>query len=153
MVHYVDYFVIVDRQQEIKNLLGYKMNPEHRIVEHINFIYNWLFKLYIHGVHEFYIEQQMEIVLDSLPEKWNQVRQSLKDKLSALDFNSLAEDMLLERERLYTIMGIRRTGQSARKLDPAAKFIPWFDNYELDGPDDDDEVDNIIGDPDYVPTM
>ena len=150
---YVDYFVVVDRQQEIKNLLGYKMNPEHRIVEHINFMYNWLFKLYIHGVHEFYIEQQMAIVLDSLPEEWNQVRQSLKDRLSALDFNSLAEDMLLERERLYTIMGIRRTGRSARKLDPAAKFIPWFDNYELGGPDDDDEVDNIIGDPDYVPTM
>ena len=153
MVYYVDYFVVVDRQQKIKNLLGYKMNPEHRIVEHINFMYNWLFKLYIHGVHEFYIEQQMEIVLDSLPEKWNQVRQSLKDRLSALDFNSLAEDMLLERERLYTIMGIRRTGRSARKLDPAAKFILWFDNYELGGPDDDDEVDNIIGDPDYVPTM
>ena len=75
------------------------MNPKHRIIEHINFMYNWLFKLYIHGVHEFYIEQQMEIVLDSLPEEWDQVRQSLKDRLSALDFNSLVEDMLLERER------------------------------------------------------
>ena len=52
----MDYFVVVDRQQEIKNLLGYKMNPEHRIIEHINFIYNWLFKLYIHDVHEFYIK-------------------------------------------------------------------------------------------------
>ena len=97
---YVDYFVVVDRQQEIKNLLGYKMNLEHLVVEYINFMYNWLFKLYIHGVYEFYIEQQMEIVLDSLPEEWNQVRQSLKDRLNALDFNSLAEDMLLERERL-----------------------------------------------------
>ena len=95
----------------------------------------------------------MKIVLDSLPEEWNQVRQYLKDRLNALDFNSLAEDMLLERERLYTIMGIRRTGRSARKLDPVAKFILWFDNYELGGLDDDDEVDNIIGDPDYVPTM
>ena len=63
---YVDYFVVVDRQQEIENLLGYKMNPEHCVVEHINFIYNWLFKLYMHDVHEFYIEQQMKIVLDSL---------------------------------------------------------------------------------------
>ena len=99
------------------------MNPEHTVVEHINFMYNWLFKLYMHGVHEFHIEQQMKIVLDSLPEEWNQVQHSLKDKISALDFNSLAEDMLLERERLYTIMGIRRTGRSVRKLDPAAKFI------------------------------
>ena len=61
--------------------------------------------------------------------------------------------MLLERERLYIIMGIRRTGWSARKLDPVAKFIPWFDKYELGGPDDDNDVDDIIGDPDYVPTM
>ena len=155
MVCLLDYFVIVDHQQEIKNLLGYKMNPEHRIIEHINFIYNWLFKLYIYGVHEFYIEQQMEIVLDSLSEEWNQVRQSLNDRLSALDFNSLAEDMLLERERLYTIMSIRRTGRSVRKLDPATKFISWFDKYELGGPDDDDDdddVDDIIGDPNYVPT-
>ena len=152
MVCYVDYFVVVDRQQEIENLLGYKMNPEHCVVEHINFIYNWLFKLYMHDVHEFYIEQQMKIVLDSLSKEWNQVRQSLKDKLSALDFNSLTEDMLLEREQLYTIMSIRCTGWSARKFDPAAKFIPWFDNYELGGPDD-DEGDGIIGDLDYVPTM
>ena len=50
-------------------------------------------------------------------------------------------------------MGIRRTGRSERKLDPIAKFIPSFDNYELDGPDDDDEVDDIIRDPDYVPTL
>ena len=58
------------------------------------------------------------------------------------------------RERLYTIKGIRRTGRSARKLDPVGKFIPWFDNYELGEPDDDDdEIDDIIGDPNYVPTL
>ena len=152
MVCLLDYFVIVDRQQEIKNLLEYKMNLEHRIVEHINFMYNWLFKLYMHGVHEFYIEQQIAIVLNSLPEEWNQIRQSLKDRHSALDFNSLAEDMLFERERLYTIMDIRRTSRSTRKLDPTAKFILWFDNYELSRLDDDEEVDDIIRDPDYVPT-
>ena len=153
MVCYVDYFVVVDNQQEIKSLLEYKTNPEHCVVEHINFMYNWLFQLYMHGIHEFYIEQQMKIVLNSLLMEWNQVRQSLKDKLSTLDFNSLTEEMLLERERLYTIMGIRCTSRSARKLDPAAKFILWFDSYELGGPDDDHEVDDIIGDADYVPTM
>ena len=62
---------------------------------------------------------------------------------SALDFNSLAEKMLFERERLYTIMGIRCTGQNVRKLDPVAKFILWFDKYERDGHDNDD-VDDII---------
>ena len=65
-----------------------------------------MFRLYTHDVHKFYIEQRMKIILDSLPDEWNQVRQSFKDRLNALDFNSLAEDMLLERERLYTIMGI-----------------------------------------------
>ena len=86
-MYLMDYFFIVDCQHEIKNLLGYKMNPEHCVFEHINFMYNWLFRLYMHEIHEFYIEQQMPIVLDSLPEEWNQVRQSLKDRLSALDFN------------------------------------------------------------------
>ena len=46
-------------------------------------------------------------------------------------------------------MGIRRTGWSIRKLDPATKFIPWYDKYELGG-DDDDNVDGIIRYPDYV---
>ena len=74
--------------------------------------------------------------------------------LSALDFNSLIKKILIERARLYTIIGIRRTGRSVRKLDPATKFIPWFDKYELVGPnDDDEEIDDIIGDPDYVPTL
>ena len=48
-------------------------------------------------------------------------------------------------------MDIRRTGRSVRKLNPAAKFILWFDKYEHDGYDDDD-VDDIIGDPDYIST-
>ena len=71
LVCYVYYFVIMDHQQEIKNLLEYKMNSEHRVVEHINFMYNWLFRLYMHEIHEFYIEQQIVIVLDSLPKEWN----------------------------------------------------------------------------------
>ena len=59
--------------------------------------------------------------------------------------------MLLQRERLYTTMGIRRTGRSVRHLDPAAKFIPWFDIYELGGHEN-DEIDKILGDLDYVTT-
>ena len=52
---------------------------------------------------------------------------------------------------MYTIMGIRRTSRSARKLNPAAKFILWYDMYELGGHDNDD-VNDIIRDPDYVST-
>ena len=68
-----------------------------------------------------------------------------------MDFNTLVDEMLLEREHLYTTMGIRRIGHSTRHLDPAAKFIFWFDVYKLGGHEDDD-VDNIIEDPDNVPT-
>ena len=93
----------------------------------------------------------MEIVFNSLLEEWNLVRQLLKEKLTSFNFNTLVDEMLLERERLYTAMGIRRTGRSARHLDPITKFIPWFDMYELGGHED-DVVDDIIGGPDYVPT-
>jgi hypothetical protein len=34
----------------------------------------------------------------------------------------------------------------------AAKFIAWFEYNEIEG-DDFDEVDNIIGDPIYVPII
>ena len=93
----------------------------------------------------------MEIVLNSLPEEWNLVRQLLKERLSSLDFDILVDEMLLEREHLYTIMGIQCTGRSARYLDPAAKFIHWFDMYEFGGHEN-DEVDDILGDLIYVPT-
>ena len=119
----MNYFIVVDSQQEIEHLLTYKMNLKHKVVEHINYMCNWLFKLYMHGVHEFYIEQQMEIVLNSLLKEYDLIRQSLKDRLSSLDFNTLTNEMLLKREHLYIIMSIRRTGRSARQLDPVAKFI------------------------------
>ena len=61
--------------------------------------------------------------------------------------------MLLEREWLYIIIGIQCIGRSTRKLDLIAKFIPWFNKYEFGGPDDDNEIDNIIGDHNYVPTI
>ena len=72
--------------------------------------------------------------------------------MESLDFNNLTDEMLLERERQYAKKGIRRTGKSAGRLDVAAKFIPWFEQNELGG-DDFDEVDDIIGDPTYVPKI
>ena len=51
---------------------------------------------------------------------------------------------------MYTIMGIRRTSQSVRKLDLVAKFIQWFDKCELNGTTNDDVVDDIIEDVDYI---
>jgi hypothetical protein len=37
-------------------------------------------------------------------------------------------------------------------LDAAAKFIPWLEQNELWG-DEFDEVDDVIGDPPYVPII
>ena len=98
------------------------------------------------------MEHQMLIVLNSLPEEWMSVRLSLEYRLDSLDFNNLADEMLLERERQYAKKGIRRTGRSADRLDTAAKFIPWFEQNELGG-DDCEEVDDVIEDPTYVPTI
>jgi len=58
------------------------------------------------GVYEFYMEHQMLIVLNSLLEKWMSVRLSLEYRLESLDFNNLIDEMLLERERQYTKIGI-----------------------------------------------
>jgi hypothetical protein len=52
------------------------------------------------------MEHQMLIVLNSLPEEWMPVRLSLEYKLESLDFNNLADEMLLERERQYAEKGI-----------------------------------------------
>ena len=111
-----------------------------------------MLRLTMSGVYEFYIEHQMLIVLNSLPAEWYPVRQYLEYRFKSLDFNNLADEMLLERERQYAEKGIRRTWRSASHLDVAAKFIPWFELTEL-GEDDFDEIDDVIGDPTYVPTI
>ena len=94
----------------------------------------------------------MLIVLNSLHEEWMSVRLSLEYRLKSLDFNNLANEMLLEREHQYTEKGIRRARRSTCRLDAAAKFIAWFEYNELEG-DDFDEVDNVIGDSTYVPII
>jgi hypothetical protein len=115
-------------------------------------MYHWMSRLAMSGVYEFYMEHQMLIVLNSLPKEWMSVRVSLEYRLESLDFNNLSDEMLLERERQYAKKDIRRTGRSAGRLDAAAKFIPWFEENELGG-DDFDEVDDVTGDPTYMPTI
>ena len=58
-------------------------------------MYNWKNRLAISGVYEFYMEHQMLIVFNSLPEEWMSVRLSLEYRLESLDFNNLADEMLL----------------------------------------------------------
>jgi hypothetical protein len=66
----LEYFVVVDRQQQIDYLLGYTINLVHKIQEHIDYMYHWMSRLTMSGVYEFYMEHQMLIVLNSLPEEW-----------------------------------------------------------------------------------
>ena len=136
-------------RQEIIGLLAYKMDPTHTIEEHIGFIYSWMLRLWISNIYEFYIEQQMYIVLNSLPMEYESIRHGLIQRLRTLNFNNLAYQMLLERERQYIAMGIRRTGRSARRLSPAARFVPWFEIIDFSDSESDDP-DDIINDPDYV---
>jgi hypothetical protein len=92
------FFIVEDKQQQIDHLLGYTINHVHKIQEYIDDMYNWMSRLAISGVYEFYIEHQMLIVLNSLSKEWILVRLSLQYRLKSLDFNNLADKMLLERE-------------------------------------------------------
>jgi hypothetical protein len=60
--------------------------------------------------------------------------------------------MLLERECQYIKKDIRRIRRSTNYMDVAAKFIPWFEHNEFRR-DDFDEVDDVIGDPNYIPAI
>ena len=144
-------YVVATKTQKI-HLLAYKKSAFHKVVEHIDYMYHWIANLWHRDVHEFFIEQQIQIVLDALPDEWESIRQALKQRLSSLDFNTLAEDILLERESQLKAKGIRRTGRSARCLEPVARFVPWYEEYELGGHSD-DNLDDTVDDPDYVPGM
>jgi len=67
----LEYFVVVDRQQQIYqhryHLLGYAFNHVHKIQEHIDYMYHWMSRLAMSGDCEFYMEHQMLIALNSLP--------------------------------------------------------------------------------------
>ena len=69
-------------------------------------MYNWLSRLAMSGVYEFYMEHQMLIVLNSLHEKWMSVRLSLEYRLESLDFNNFTDKMLFEREHKHAEKGI-----------------------------------------------
>jgi hypothetical protein len=146
------FFVVVDRQQQINYLLGYTIKPVHKIQQHIDYMYCWMSRLTMSGVYEFYMEHQMLSVLNSLPEEWMSMRLLLEYKLGSLDFNNLADEMLLERECRYIKKDIWPIKRSANYMDAAAKFITWFEQNEFRG-DDFDEVDDVIWDPNYVPAI
>ena len=66
----MEYFIVVDKQQQIDYLFGYAFNLVHKIQEHIDYMYHWMSRLAISGVYEFYMKHQMLIVHNSLLEEW-----------------------------------------------------------------------------------
>jgi hypothetical protein len=92
-------FIVVDRQHQIDYLLGYAINLVHKIQEHIDYMYHWMSRLDMSGVYKFYMEYQILIILNSLPEEWMSVQLSLDYRLESLDLNNLTDEMLFERER------------------------------------------------------
>jgi hypothetical protein len=133
-------------------VIGLCINHVHKIQKYIDYMYHCISRLAMSGIYEFYMEHQMLIILNSLPEKWISVRLSLEYRLKSLDFNNLTDEMILDRERRCTKKDIRRTGSSAGRLDVVAKFIPLFEHNDLGG-DECEEVDDVIGDHTYVPTI
>jgi hypothetical protein len=75
----------------ILTTLGYAFNHVHKIQEHIDYMYHWMSRLAMSGVYKLYMEHQMLIILNSLPEEWMLVRLSLEYRLESLDFNNLAD--------------------------------------------------------------
>ena len=100
------YFIVVDRQHKIDHLLCYASNLVHKIQEHIDYMYHWMSRLDMSSVYKFYMEHQMLIVLNSLPEEWMSMQLLLEYRLESLDFNNLADEMLFERECHYNEKGI-----------------------------------------------
>ena len=92
--------------------MGYTINLVHKIQEYIDYMYHWMSRLAMSGVYEFYMEHQMLIILNPLHKEWMSVRLSLEYRMKSLDFNNLADEMLVERERRYNKKGIRCTRRS-----------------------------------------
>jgi len=90
-------------------------------------MYHWMNRLAMSNVYKFFMEYQMLIVLNSLLEECMPVRLLLEYRLESLDFNNLADEMLLERKHQYTEKDIRHIGRSTSHLDVVAKFISWFE--------------------------
>ena len=53
---------VVDTRAQIIHLLAYKKSAFHTVAEHIDYMYHWIVNLWYRDVHEFFIEQQIQIV-------------------------------------------------------------------------------------------
>ena len=68
----------MNTQDHLIHLLAYKKDPNFTIAEHIDYMYHWIKRLWFTNVYEFFKEQQLEIILDALPDEWESIRKAMK---------------------------------------------------------------------------
>ena len=79
----------------LERLCVYRKDLTHSLAEHIHVMYNklWTFHLIYSGHYELLVEQQMWIVLDSLPDSWERERKALTRRLSDLTYNNIVNEL------------------------------------------------------------
>ena len=76
----------------LERLDQYKKNPNHSLEEHIGVMHDmlWNFHVTFHEHYELSIEQQMWIVLDSLPDSWENEAKALVEQSSKLKYKKMS---------------------------------------------------------------
>ena len=97
----------------LERLCEYKKDPNHYMEEHIGVMYNKHrnFKMIFSEHYELSVEQQMGIVLDSLPDSWEYERKALLEEASDVKYNEIIPKLKEQLERQIQ-SGIRQSGKS-----------------------------------------
>ena len=84
----------------LERLCAYRKDPTHSLAEHIHVMYKklWAFHMTYSEPYDLSVEQQMWIVLDSLPDSWEHERKALTRRISNLTYNDIVSELNQELE-------------------------------------------------------
>lgn len=79
----------------LNRLQSYMRKLNHSLHEHIDVMYTkmWTFHVRFIEHYELAVEQQMSIVLESLPDSWDLERKALEKQLNDLNWNNLQSEL------------------------------------------------------------
>ena len=105
----------------LERLCEYKKDLNLSLEEHIGVMYDklWNFQVIFNEHYELSVEQQMGILLDSLPDSWEYERKALVEKASDLKYNEIIPKLKEQLEHQIQ-SGIRRFRKSMNAL-------PWME--------------------------
>ena len=85
----------------LERLCAYRKDPTHSLDEHIHLMYNklWTFHVTYIEHYELSMEEQMWIVLDSLPDSLEHERKVLIRRISDLTYNNIVSELDQDLER------------------------------------------------------